>query len=83
MSQITASAADPSGVANLTVYYRLGDGRFTLWTSVKGGSVSTTFGPFGTIGTYEYRIMATDALGNANCKTMAGCPGGTVTVIVP
>jgi hypothetical protein len=82
-SQVSASASDPSGVANMTVYYRLGGGGFSVWTSVKGGSVSTTFGPFGSIGTYEYRIMATDTLGNTNCKTPAGCPGGTVTVIIP
>ena len=82
-SQVSASASDPSGVANMTVYYRLGGGAFSVWTSVKGGSVSTTFGPFGTLGTYEYRIMATDTLGNANCKTPASCPGGSVTVIIP
>ena len=67
----------------MTVYYRLGGGGFAVWTSVKGGSVSTTFGPFGTLGTYEYRIMATDTLGNTNCKSPASCPGGTVTVIIP
>lgn len=82
-SQIMATANDPSGVANMTVYYRLGGGGFAVWMSVKGGAVSTTFGPFGTLGTYEYRIMATDTLGNANCKTPASCPGGSVTVLIP
>lgn len=82
-SQVSATASDPSGVANMTVYYRLGGGAFAVWTSIKGGSVSTTFGPFGVLGIYEYRIMATDTFGNANCKTPAGCPGGTVTVVIP
>ncbi len=45
--------------------------------------MSTPFGPVVTLGIYEYRIMATDTLGNANCKTPASCPGGTVTVIIP
>jgi hypothetical protein len=82
-SRISATTSDPSGVATVTVYYRLGGGKFAVWGSMKPGSSSTTFGPFATIGIYEYRIMATDTLGNVNCKTLASCPGGTVTVIIP
>ena len=67
----------------MTVYYRLGGGGFSVWTSVKGGSVNTTFGPFAVAGTYQYRIMATDTLGNSNCKTPGSCPGGSVTVVIP
>jgi len=82
-SRISATTSDPSGVATVTVYYRLGKGGFVVWGSMKPGSSSTTFGPFATLGIYEYRIMATDTLGNANCKTPSSCPGGTVTVIIP
>ena len=82
-SQITVTTSDESGVASVTVYYRLGGGSFAVWASPKPGTTSTTFGPFTKTGTYEYRIMATDTLGNSNCKTPATCPGGTVTVLTP
>jgi hypothetical protein len=82
-SRISATTSDPSGVATVTVYYRLGGGKFAVWGSMKPGSSSTTFGPFATMGIYEYRIVATDTLGNTNCKTLSSCPGGTVTVIIP
>ena len=82
-SQITVTTSDKSGVATVTVYYRLGGGSFAVWASLKPGTASTTFGPFTKAGTYEYRIMATDTLGNANCKTPETCPGGTVTVTSP
>jgi hypothetical protein len=82
MSWISATTSDPSGVATVTVYYRLGKGGFVVWGSMKPGASSIAFGPFATMGIYEYRIMATDTLGNANCKTPSSCPGGTVTVII-
>jgi hypothetical protein len=82
-SWISATTSDSSGVATVTVYYRVGKGGFVVWGSMKPGASSIAFGPFATIGIYEYRIMATDTLGNANCKTPSSCPGGTVTVIIP
>jgi hypothetical protein len=80
---ISATTSDFSGVATVTVYYRVGKGGFVVWGSMKPGASSIAFGPFATIGIYEYRIMATDTLGNANCKMPSSCPGGTVTVIIP
>ena len=79
-SQITVTTTDKSGVATVTVHYRLSGGAFAIWTTLKPGTATTTFGPFTKPGIYEYRIMATDTLGNANCKTPDTCPGGTVTV---
>jgi hypothetical protein len=83
-SLISATASDPSGVASMTVHYRRGaKAGFSVWTTVAEGSLSTTFGPFDTLGAYEYRIVATDTLGNASCKSPAACPGGTVIVTIP
>ena len=79
-TQINFTTSDTSGVATVNIYYRLGSGSFALWATPKPGTASTTFGPFAKTGTYEYRIRATDTLGNTNCKTPATCPGGTVTV---
>jgi hypothetical protein len=82
-SQITVTTTDKTGVATVTMYYRLSGGTFVIWTTLKPGTATITFGPFTKPGIYEYRIMATDTLGNANCKTPDTCPGGTVTVIIP
>jgi hypothetical protein len=79
-SQITVTTTDKSGVATVTIHYRLSGGTFAIWATLKPGTATTTFGPFTKLGIYEYRIMATDTLGNANCKTPDTCPGGTVTV---
>ncbi|TDI36857.1 MAG: hypothetical protein E2O99_02970 [Acidobacteria bacterium] len=80
-SQITVTTTDKSGVATVTVHYRISGGTFAIWTTLKPGTATTTFGPFTKPGIYEYRIMATDTLGNTNCKTPDTCPGGTVTVV--
>lgn len=82
-SQITVTTTDESGVATVTMYYRLSGGTFAIWTTLKPGTVTTTFGPFTKPGIYEYRIMTSDTLGNANCKTPDTCPGGTVAVVTP
>jgi hypothetical protein len=87
-SVITANVTDVSGVASVTVYYRVGSGKFMWWGNMmagKGDSYSVMFGPFGVAGTYEYRFVAVDALGNASCSTgiLTSCAGGTVAVIIP
>ncbi|MCZ6568217.1 MAG: hypothetical protein O6923_07935, partial [Actinobacteria bacterium] len=82
-SQITVTTTDKSGVATVTMYYRLSGGTFAIWTTLKPGTVTTTFGPFTKPGIYEYRIIAIDTLGNANCKSPDTCPGGTVAVNTP
>ena len=88
VSGITASVTDPSGVAGVRVYYRSGKAAFSLWGPMKTGGAGTYtsgFGPFGTLGSYEYRIFAVDTIGNTNCSSgdPSGCPGGFVTVILP
>jgi hypothetical protein len=85
---VSATVTDLSGVASVTLYYSSGSKTaFQVWgpMSGSGDSYSTAFGPFGSIGTYEYRIYAVDGLGNANCSTsdINACPGGTLTVIIP
>jgi hypothetical protein len=83
-TQITSTTRDKSGVASVTMYYRAGSGSFSVWATMKPGTTTTTLlGPFAKAGTFEYRIMATDTLGNTNCRTPSTCPGGTVTVLNP
>ena len=87
-STVSAAVNDSSGVASVTLYYRLGSkGGFLVWGAMSGsgGNYSSSFGPFGTAGTYQYRIYAVDNLGNANCDkgSIDACPGGTATVIIP
>lgn len=81
-----ATVIDPSGVASVTLYYRTGKGGFARWGSLKEGAAGAYvvgFGPFSVAGIYEYRLVAVDGLGNANCATsnLSGCPGSTTTVI--
>jgi hypothetical protein len=83
---VRATVTDLSGVASVTLYYRTGKGGFARWGSLKegaAGSYVVGFGSFSVVGIYEYRIVAVDGLGNANCATTAlsRCPGGTTTVI--
>jgi hypothetical protein len=85
---VSATVTDPSDVASVTLYYSSGSKTtFLVWGPMSGAgdSYSTAFGPFGSAGTYEYRIFAVDSLGNANCSTsnIDACPGGTLTVIIP
>jgi hypothetical protein len=85
---ITVQVVDPAGVASVQLYYNRDGGKYVLWGAMalsSGNTYWTAFGPFPAIGTYNYRILATDALGNANCPPggIAGCPGGSVTVIIP
>ena len=87
-SSISATVSDPSGVASAVIWYREGAAKFAVWGPMidgGGGSYSAGFGPFATAGVYEYRIVAVDGLGNANCSIQkpASCPGGTVTVVIP
>ena len=85
---VSALVNDHSGVASVTLYYRLGSKNgFQVWGAMSGsgGKYSTSFGPFGSAGAYQYRIYAVDNLGNANCGkgSIGACPGGTLTVTIP
>jgi hypothetical protein len=85
---VSANVNDPSGVAGVVLYYRMGKGNFVAWgnlTPAGGSTFSILFGPFGTAGVVEFRIWAIDSLGNANCdaNNPGSCPGGTVTVTIP
>lgn len=87
-SSISATVTDSSGVASVIVYYRTAKNAFAVWGAMKaagGGVFVVGFGPFITAGVYDYRIVATDVHGNANCSIgkADACPGGTVTVIIP
>jgi hypothetical protein len=88
LTTISASVTDPGGVETVELYYRQGSGKFLLWglmTPDGTGGFQTKFGPFGQLGSYEYRILASDKAGNTNCSTkeLSACPGGTLTVIIP
>ena len=72
----------------MTLWYRKGAAKFAVWGRMKpsgGRSYSVGFGPFATIGLYEYRIVTVDGLGNPNCSITkpTSCPGGSVTVVIP
>ena len=87
-STVSAGVSDPAGVSSVDLYYRLGAAKYQLWESMApagGTTYQSVLGPFGAIGTYDYRIRAVDSNGNATCPTsnIDSCPGGTVTVIIP
>ncbi len=55
---------------------------------MKSGGGNNYFLNIGTLtpaGTYTFRILAEDALGNANCSTgnLDACPGGSFVVNIP
>lgn len=87
-TSVTAMVSDPSSVASVSLYYNKDGGKYLSWGAMtpSGGDIySTALGPLGTAGTYDYRIVAMDGLGNTNCSVskLTSCPGGTVTVNLP
>ncbi|MBW8009762.1 MAG: hypothetical protein FVQ83_00785 [Chloroflexi bacterium] len=84
---ISATVTDPAGVGSVTLYYRLSGGSIftTLMSPIGGGVYQVDIGPFKTAGLYQYYILATDTLANANCSSgdLATCPGGTFVVNIP
>jgi hypothetical protein len=85
---ILASISDDSGVASATVYYKMGKGGYQKAGKMKSGGGNNYFLNIGTLtpaGTYTFRILAEDNLGNANCSTgnLDACPGGTFEVKIP
>jgi len=85
---ISATISDSSGVASATVYYKSGKGGYQSAGNMKSGGGNNYFLNIGTLtpaGTYTFRILAKDNLGNANCSTgnLDACPGGSFVVNIP
>ncbi len=85
---ISATVSDPSGVSSVTLYYKTNLGKYILagtMTAIGEGVYQLILGPFPTAGTYTFRIIAVDGVGNANCSAsnLDACPGGTFMVIIP
>jgi hypothetical protein len=85
---ISATISDSSGVAKALVYYKTGKGGYQKAGKMKSGGGNNYFLNIGTLtpaGTYTFRILAEDNLGNANCSTgnLDACPGGTFSVNIP
>ena len=85
---ISATISDGSGVASATVYYGTSKGGYQSAGQMSpggGGAYSLTIGPLTPAGTYSFRILAVDSLGNSNCSTgnLDACPGGSFGVNIP
>jgi hypothetical protein len=85
---ISATISDSSGVAKAWVYYKTGKGGYQKAGKMKSGAGNNYFLNIGTLtpaGTYTFRILAEDSLGNANCSTsnLDACPGGSFEVNIP
>jgi hypothetical protein len=85
---ISATISDSSGVAKALVYIKTGKGGYQKVGKMKSGGGNNYFLNIGTLtpaGTYTFRILAEDSLGNANCSTsnLDACPGGTFEVKIP
>lgn len=84
---ISATISDPAGVASATLYYKTGKGAYVEAGQMKpgGGGYTLTIGPLTPAGTYDFRILAVDSLGNPNCSAaeLNACPGGTFVVNIP
>jgi CSLREA domain-containing protein len=85
---ISATISDSSGVASAIVYYKSGKGGYQSAGNMKSGGGNIYFLNIGTLtpaGTYTFRILAEDKLGNANCSVgnLDACPGGTFVVNIP
>jgi hypothetical protein len=85
---ISATISDGSGVASATVYYKTGKGGYQSAGNMKSGGGNQYFLNIGALtpaGTYTFRILATDSLGNANCSSggLDACPGGSFVVNIP
>jgi hypothetical protein len=69
------------------LYYRTGKNAYTSVPMKAGGgnSYSVTIGPLTPAGSYDFRILATDSLGNATCTSsnLGACPGGAFLVNIP
>lgn len=84
---ITAAVNDLSGVASVTLYYRVGKGAYQSAGTMKlggGNSYSLNIGAL-SAGSYTFRIVAVDSLGNATCDTsnLDACPGSGFDVNIP
>jgi hypothetical protein len=85
---ISATISDGSGVASATVYYKTGKGGYQSAGNMKSSGGNQYFLNIGALtpaGTYNFRILAADSLGNVNCSTGAldSCPGGSFVVNIP
>jgi hypothetical protein len=85
---ISATISDSSGVAKAWVYYKTGKGGYQKAGNMKSGGGYNFFLNIGTLtpaGTYTFRILAEDSLGNANCSSgnLNACPGGSFVVNIP
>ena len=79
---------DPSGVSSVTLYYNAGNGAYKSAGKMKQRSGDLYTFPLGALtpaGTYSFRILAVDKLGNANCSSgrLDACPGGSFVVNIP
>jgi hypothetical protein len=85
---ISATVSDSSGVARAKVYIKTGKGGYQSIGKMKSGGGNNYFLNIGTLtpaGTYTFRILAEDSLGNTNCSTgnLDACPGGSFVVNLP
>ncbi|MEZ5175534.1 MAG: hypothetical protein R2823_04940 [Acidimicrobiia bacterium] len=88
VSMLTASVTDPSGIGTVSVFFRSGKNPFVFWGLMlrdRTGIYTNKFGPFSSLGVYEVRVRAVDAVGNANCQLtdLSTCHGGFVQVTIP
>jgi hypothetical protein len=70
---------------NVILYYRVGKGSYQYAGNMSpsgGNNYSLTFGPLTPAGTYTFKILSQDSLGNATCTsgTIDSCRGGTFVV---
>jgi hypothetical protein len=73
---------------NVVLYYKVGKGTFQFAGNMSlsgGNNYSQTIGPLTPAGTYTFKILAEDSLGNATCTSgsLDSCPGGSFVVNIP
>ena len=86
---ITTTISDSSGVAYAKPYFKTGKVGYQTagsMSSIGGGVYSLTIGSLTPAGTYSFRILAVDSLGNSNCSSAGNLdayPGISFVVNIP